>query len=121
MSKTKKMMVGVIGAAALVSLTACGGEEEAYGAPTGTDCDDWEWDRTTESYYCDDDDSVRAGHYFYGGHYYDSKKKLTSSSLYKSNSAINSTSKTNTSTNSTSGSSTYKSGIGSGTKAGFGG
>ncbi|MDN4492547.1 hypothetical protein [Ureibacillus aquaedulcis] len=112
MSKTKKMMVGVLGAAALVSLTACA-EEEAYGAPTGTDCDDWEWDSTTDSYYCDDDDSIRAGHYFYGGHYYDSKKKLTGSSLYKSN--------TNTYSNSSSGSSTFKSGIGSGTKGGFGG
>lgn len=106
MSKTKKMMVGVLGAAALVSLTACA-EEDAYGEPTGTDCDDWEWDSTTGSYYCDDDDSVRAGHYYYGGYYYDSKKKLKSSSTYMSSSS--------------SGSSTYKSGIGSGTKGGFGG
>ncbi len=56
MKKTKIMMTGVLAAATLASLAACG-EERGYSAPTGTDCDDWEWDKSTGTYYCDDNQS----------------------------------------------------------------
>lgn len=95
------MMVGVLAAAAMVSLSAC--SEERPAAPKGTDCDDWEWDEDTGTYYCDDDRSSYRGGYYYGGHHYSSKKALQSSKAYKSYSA------------------SYKSGIGSGSKGGFGG
>jgi len=95
------MMAGVLTTAAMVSLTAC--SEERPAAPTGTDCDDWEWDNKTGTYYCDDNDSSHRGGYYYGGKYYSSKKALEKSKGYKSYS------------------SSYKSGIGSGSKGGFGG
>lgn len=95
------MMAGVITAALVSSLAACG--EDLPPEPTGTDCDDWDWDEETGTYYCDDYDSSYGGHYYYGGSYYSSKSKLKSNSSYKSYA------------------SQYKSGIGSGTKGGFGG
>ncbi|WP_374963108.1 hypothetical protein [Lysinibacillus sp. RS5] len=102
MNKTKKMMTGALAAAALLTLTACG-EERGYAEPTGTDCDDWDWDDETGTYYCDDHHSTHAGSYYYGGKYYGTKNSLQTSADYK-------TYKTN-----------YKSGIGSGSKGSFGG
>jgi len=102
MKKTKIMMTGVLAAATLASLAACG-EERGYSAPTGTDCDDWEWDKSTGTYYCDDNQSSHSGSYYYGGRYYSSKNSLQESADYKTYSA------------------NYKSGIGSGSKGGFGG
>ena len=42
MNKTKKMMAGVLAAALVTSLAACG--QDRPPKPTGTDCDDWDWD-----------------------------------------------------------------------------
>lgn len=95
-------MTGVLAAAALVSLSACG-DEPRYAEPTGTDCDDWDWDKKTGTYYCDDNNSTHSGRYYHGGTYYNSRKALQESATYKSY-ATN-----------------YKSGIGSGYKGGFGG
>ncbi|MFC9539522.1 hypothetical protein ACFTQ7_06500 [Lysinibacillus sp. NPDC056959] len=102
MKKTKKMMTGALAAAALVTLTACG-EERGYAEPTGTDCDDWDWDKETGTYYCDDNDSTYARSYYHGGKYYGTKTSLQKSADYKTYV------------------SKYKSGIGSGSKGGFGG
>ncbi|MEB2301102.1 hypothetical protein LAV72_15895 [Lysinibacillus xylanilyticus] len=102
MKKTKKMMTGALAAAALVTLSACG-DERGYAEPTGTDCDDWDWDSETGTYYCDDSHSTHAGGYYHGGKYYNSKNSLQKSADYKSYV------------------SNYKSGIGSGSKGGFGG
>ncbi|SOC05302.1 hypothetical protein SAMN05880501_10440 [Ureibacillus xyleni] len=100
LNKTKKMMVGVL-SVSLVTLTACGDDRPAE--PTGYDCDDWEWDKDTGTYYCDDDDSTYARSYYHGGSMYKSKNELKNSSNYQTYY------------------SNYKSGIGSGTKGGFGG
>ena len=101
LNKTKKMMTGVLAAALVTSISACG--QDRPPEPTGTDCDDWEWDKKTGTYYCDDNHSSHAGGYYHGGRFYPTKKALKSSSAYKSYSTQ------------------YKSGIGSGTKGGFGG
>lgn len=101
MNKTKKMMAGVLAAALVTSLAACG--QDRPPKPTGTDCDDWDWDEDTGTYYCDDYNSSHSGGYYHGGRYYSSKQALQSSSTYKSYATQ------------------YKSGIGSGTKGGFGG
>lgn len=95
------MMSGVLTAALVTSLAACGQSQPEE--PTGTDCDDWDWDEDTGTYICDDDTSSRSGFYYYGGAFYATKKALKKSSSYKSYS------------------SKIKSGIGSGTKGGFGG
>jgi hypothetical protein len=101
LKKTKKMMSGVITAALVSSLAACG--QNRPPEPTGYNCDDWDWDRDTGTYYCDDYDSSHGGHYYHGGTFYSNKNKLKSSSSYQSYA------------------SQYKSGIGSGTKGGYGG
>ncbi|MFC3886202.1 hypothetical protein ACFOU2_23025 [Bacillus songklensis] len=101
MDKTKKMMTGVLAAALATSMTACG--QDRPPKPTGYDCDDWDWDKETRTYYCDDDSSSYYRSYYHGGTFYSSKNKLKSSSGYKSYY------------------SQYKAGIGSGTKGGFGG
>lgn len=95
------MMSGVITAALVSSLSACSGDRPPK--PADKNCDDWEWDNDTGTYYCDDHDSSYRGHYFYGGSYYSNKNALKTSPNYKSYS------------------SQYKSGIGSGFKGGFGG
>jgi hypothetical protein len=95
------MMKGVITAALVSSLAACG--QNRPSEPTGYDCDDWDWDKETGTYYCDDRNSAYGGHYYYGGSFYSNKSALKSSSSYKSYQ------------------SSYKSGIGSGSKGGFGG
>lgn len=101
MNKTKKMMTGVLTAALVTSLAACG--QDRPPKPTGYDCDDWDWDKETGTYYCDDSRSSYHGSYYHGGSFYSNKKTLKSSSIYQSYSKQ------------------YKSGIGSGTKGGFGG
>ncbi|RUL56879.1 MULTISPECIES: hypothetical protein [Lysinibacillus] len=101
LKKTKKMMMGVVSATLVTSLAGCGSDRPAK--PTGYDCDDWEWDSDAGTYYCDDDDSTHSGGYYHGGTMYKSKKALQSSSAYQTYY------------------SNYKSGIGSGTKGGFGG
>lgn len=98
MKKTKKMMTGVLTAALAASLAACG--EDRPPEPTGYDCDDWDWDKKTGTYYCDDDSSSHSGGYYHSGTVYSNKKALQTSSSYQSY---------------------VKSGIGSGTKGGFGG
>ncbi|MFB2347366.1 MULTISPECIES: hypothetical protein [Priestia] len=107
MSKTKKMMAGVLTTALMTSLVACGSTDQARPAkPKDKSCDKWKWDEDTQTYYCSDSSSSsHSGSYYHGGRYYGSKKQLTSSSAYKSFKS----------------SSSYKSGIGSGSKGGFGG
>ncbi|MDM8150372.1 hypothetical protein SAMN04487776_103297 [Priestia megaterium] len=106
MSKTKKMMAGVLTTALMTSLVACGSTDQARPAkPKDKSCDKWKWDENTQTYYCSDSSSSHSGSYYHGGRYYGSKKQLTSSSAYKSFKS----------------SSSYKSGIGSGSKGGFGG
>ncbi|MCQ6275667.1 hypothetical protein JMM81_11925 [Bacillus sp. V3B] len=101
MKKTEKMMKGVIAAALVSSLTACGQNRPAQ--PSGTDCNDWEWDSDTGTYYCDDRTSSRSGYYYYGGAFYSNKNALRGSSNYQSYEK------------------SFKSGIGSGSKGGYGG
>ncbi len=93
-------MSGVV-AAMTVSLAACGSDLPPE--PTGTDCDDWDWDEETGTYYCDDDSSAHYLGYYYAGKLFKNKSSLKKSSAYKSYSK------------------SYQSGIGSGTKGGFGG
>ncbi|AQX54511.1 hypothetical protein LZP85_10910 [Priestia flexa] len=98
MSKTKKMMAGVLTTVMVTSLVGCGSNRPPE--PDDDSCRDWDWDEDTQTYYCDSSSSTTGGgHYYHNGKTYSSKKSLTSDSSYKS----------------------YKSGIGSGTKGGFGG
>ncbi|HWO76756.1 MAG TPA: hypothetical protein VNM69_12775 [Bacillus sp. (in: firmicutes)] len=102
MEKTKKLMAGVVASIMTVSMAGCN-NDPTYAAPTGTDCDDWDWDDESGTYYCDDDDSRYYGGYYYGGRYFSKKSDLNNFSSYKS--YYNN----------------YKSGIGSGSRGGFGG
>jgi hypothetical protein len=95
------MMAGVLTAALAASLTACG--QNRPPEPTGYGCGDWDWDKETGTYYCDDSRSAYHGSYYHGGSFYSNKQALKGSPVYQSYS------------------SQYKSGIGSGTKGGFGG
>lgn len=105
MSKTKKMMMGVLSATIATSLAGCGSNRPPE--PTDVYCDEWDWDDETGTYYCDDYDSSSSSgstrSYYHGGKMYTSKSELHNSAAYKSYYAD------------------YKSGIGSGTKGGFGG
>ncbi|WP_110114732.1 hypothetical protein [Bacillus sp. CGMCC 1.16541] len=104
MNHTKKMMTGVLAAIMATSLVGCGsGTAERPQEPEDDECDKWKFDEETGTYYCDDSSSTRAGHFFYGGRYFSNKSALKSDSSFKSYQ------------------SQYKSGIGSGTKGGFGG
>lgn len=94
-------MTGVLAVALVTSLSAC--SEDRPAQPTGYDCGEWDWDTKTGTYYCDDDTSSHYGGYYHGSTFYSTKKALKSSSAYKSYSTQ------------------YKSGIGSGTKGGYGG
>ena len=67
-------MSGVLTAALVSSLAACGGDRPPK--PVGTDCGDWEWDRESGTYYCDDNNSSYGGHYYSGGSYYSNKNKI---------------------------------------------
>lgn len=100
MEKTKKMMAGVVATVMTMSMAGCN-DAALPPEPTGTDCDDWDWDDETGTYYCDDHDSRYFGGFFYAGRVFSSKSALRNSSDYKS--YFNG----------------YKSGIGSGSRGGF--
>jgi uncharacterized lipoprotein YehR (DUF1307 family) len=102
LSKTKKMMSGVVATLMAVSVAGCGNEEGLPPVPDA-DCDDWEWDSETGTWYCDDEYSSHHGMYYFGKRFYKSKSLLKQANGF--NSHLNS----------------YKSGIGSGTKGSFGG
>lgn len=122
MKTSKKILSGLSAAVLTTSLAACGdnGNEEAYlpEEPTGYECDDWDWDDVTESYYCDDDRSPHFGSYFLLGSLFRSKSALKNSSTYKS---YKSNGGATGSVSNKSNSGTPKSGLGSGSKGGFGG
>ena len=122
MKTSKKILSGLSVAVLTTSLAACGEDEYEEAAlpeePTGYECDDWDWDDETESYYCDDDRSPHYGSYFLLGSLFRSKNGLKSSSSYKTYKA-NGGATGSVSKGSNSGSS--KSGLGSGSKGGFGG
>ena len=100
MSKTKKMMAGVMASLVSVTVAGCGSSSsELPPEPTDSSCRDWDWDEETGTYYCDDSTSRSYGHFFYGGKWYKNKSALSQDSSYT----------------------TYKSGIGSGTKGSYGG
>jgi hypothetical protein len=100
MNKTKTMLAGVM---ATLVLAGCNDEQALPPELQQIDCDDWEWDDESGTFYCDDDDSYYRGHYYHGGKFYKSKSSLKQSSTYQSYYKG------------------YKAGIGSGTKGGFGG
>nr|WP_026089346.1 MULTISPECIES: hypothetical protein [Bacillus] len=102
MKKTTKMMAGVMATLMTVTTTACENESRPD-KPKDTSCDDWEWDKETGTYYCDDSSSSVYRSYYHGGRVYKSKTSLKADDTYKTYK------------------SSYKSGIGSGTKGGFGG
>lgn len=102
MSKTKKLIAGAVTAAVAIGFVSCS-KDDTPDEPTGYDCDDWDWDADEGTYYCDDNRSTHYGSYYLLGRLFANKGALKSSSIYKSHM------------------STYKSGIGSGTKGGFGG
>lgn len=103
MSKTKKLMAGVATSILALGMTGCSQNETSQDEPTGYDCDDWEWDDDEGTYYCDDTRSAHYGGYYFLGNMFSSKSAFKKSSGYSSHI------------------SSYKSGIGSGTKGGFGG
>lgn len=116
MKKNSKIISGLSAAVLTTSLAACGeGYEEAYlpEEPTGYECDDWDWDDVTESYYCDDDRSPHYGSYFLLGSLFRSKSALKNSSSYKTYKSNGGASSLKPGTS--------KSGLGSGSKGGFGG
>lgn len=133
-------MAGVVATLMTVSMTACSDNEEVQDSdvannrpaePTDVSCDDWDWDDETGTYYCDDRRSSNFGMYYLMGQMFNSKSALKSSSKYKSyQQSYRPTKDDNTSSGGGSysgGSSSkkdttnYKSGIGSGSKGGFGG
>ena len=103
MAKTKKLMAGVATSVLAFGMTGCGQSQRLPEEPTGVECDDWEWDDEEGTYYCDDRRSPHFGSYFLLGSMFSSKSALKKSSGYSKHI------------------SSYKSGIGSGTKGGFGG
>ncbi|WP_175989846.1 hypothetical protein [Bacillus sp. Marseille-Q1617] len=103
MNKTKKMMAGVVASVMAISVTGCGNNQELPPEPTDTDCDDWDWDDESGTYYCDDSRSSHFGYFWFAGRMFKNKSSLKNYSGYKSYSK------------------SYKSGIGSGSKGGFGG
>jgi hypothetical protein len=146
MNKTKKMMAGVATSIMALGLVGCtqnefdtslnnvDGTEDDYSTtstslppePTEYECDDWDWDENEGTYYCDDSRSSHFGAYYLLGTMFNNKSALHSSSNYSNHASkyqSTKSSKTNT-TRPTSGgtsSNSYKSGIGSGSKGGFGG
>ncbi|MGG3913815.1 hypothetical protein [Rossellomorea vietnamensis] len=102
MNKTKKMMAGVAASVMAISVTGCG-NQDLPPEPTDVDCDDWEWDDDSGTYYCDDNRSPHFGYFWFAGRMFKNKSNLKNFSKYKSYSK------------------SYKSGIGSGSKGGFGG
>ena len=118
MNKTKKLMAGVATSVMALGMTGCGQNEyepsnsSLPAEPTEYDCDDWEWDENEATYYCDDSRSSHFGAYYLFGTMFSNKSALRKSPNYSSN--------FNKYNNVQSGGG-YKSGIGSGSKGGFGG
>jgi uncharacterized lipoprotein YehR (DUF1307 family) len=119
MNKTKKLMAGVATSVMAIGMTGCGQSQYEQSStlppePTEYECDDWEWDEDEGTYYCDDKRSSHFGAYYLMGMMYMNKSSLRNSSAYKKHY----NSYKNSGGSSTNG---YKSGIGSGSKGGFGG
>jgi uncharacterized lipoprotein YehR (DUF1307 family) len=119
MNKTKKLMAGVATSVMAFSMSGCGQNQYESSTtlppePTEYDCDDWEWDDNEGTYYCDDRKSSHFGAFFLLGSMFSNRSALRNSPNYASNLSKYK--------NAQSGSSSgYKSGIGSGSKGGFGG
>ena len=120
MNKTKKLMAGVASTVMAFGMAGCGQSQEEQAArpaePTEYDCDDWEWDENEGTYYCDDNRSTHFGAYYFMGMMYANSSAMRSSSAYKKyRNHYQSPSSGGGNTGS------FKSGIGSGSKGGFGG
>lgn len=119
MRRTKKMMAGVIATLVTsVTVAGCSSDDEVEVSerppePTDVDCNDWDWDDETGTYYCDDRNSSHFGMYYFMSKMFSSKSSLKASSGYKNY-------KSNYKPSSSS-SVKPKSGIGSGSKGFFGG
>lgn len=108
MSKTKKLLSGVISAAVVTTMAGCGQQQSLPPIPEDTECGDWEWDYDDGVWECDDIDSPRYGHLFYAGMFFASRSALRADpgfKNYKSSSSFKG----------------GKSGFGSGSKGGYGG
>lgn len=101
MKQSKKLTAGLSVTFLASALAACG--SDLPDEPTGYECNDWEWDYETETYYCDDYDSPHYKKYFLAKKLYPSKSSLKQSTKY--NDYVKS----------------GKSGLGSGVKGGSGG
>jgi hypothetical protein len=142
MNKTKKMMAGVATSIMALGLVGCTQNEfdtslnsvedsnDDYSTtstslppePTEYECDDWDWDENEGTYYCDDSRSSHFGAYYLLGTMFNNKSALHKSSNYSSHSNNYKRTTSNSKVNSTpSTSGNFKSGIGSGSRGGFGG
>ncbi|WP_445491660.1 aminotransferase yhxA [Niallia sp. 03133] len=127
MSKTNKVMTGIISTAFLLNLAACNNDtEDEYTStqsqnipdpPKDSNCSQWEWDEDDGGWECEDRHSHYYGHYFYGGRYYSSKSDLYKSSNYKKPSSSRNSSVQSGSSSETSKSVKRSSGFGSGSKS----
>ena len=120
MSNTKKLMAGVTTSVMALGLSGCGQNQyenttSMPSEPTEYECDDWEWDDEEGTYYCDDRNSTHYGGYYFLGSMFANKSALRKSSGYSS------FQQGRNSVTSPSQSKSYKSGIGSGSKGGYGG
>lgn len=116
MSKTKKMLAGVTATVLALGLAGCssGATQAARpDKPTDSSCKNWRWDEKLGVYQCDDKKSSNYLHYYHGGSYFGSSNQLKNDSTYK----------TYSKSNNFAGKTGFfgKSGIGSGSKGGFGG
>ncbi|MER1985138.1 MAG: aminotransferase yhxA [Solibacillus sp.] len=83
MEKTKKVMVGISAAAAL--LAGCGTSTTNLPAkPTDESCRNWEWSEEDGVWQCDESRSSHYGAYYYAGRYFQSKSALQSNRDYAS-------------------------------------
>lgn len=103
MNKTKKLITGIVLSLSTGVLSACG--DDLPPQPDEDSCSEWDWDDELGVWECDDSHSHYHGHYFYGGIFYKSRSDFKKSSAYKAYKS----------------SSSFKGGIGSGSKGGFGG
>ncbi|MBE4909783.1 hypothetical protein IMZ08_17250 [Bacillus luteolus] len=110
MSKTKKLLSGIVSAAMITTMVGCGQQQQSLPpVPNDPECDDWEWDDEDGVWECDDRNSPRFGHFFFAGMFFASRSALRADSgfkNYKSSSSFKGGA---------------KSGFGSGSKGGFGG
>ncbi|MDF0725602.1 aminotransferase yhxA [Cytobacillus sp. S13-E01] len=108
MTKTKKLLTGIISAAMVTSVAGCNNQQSLPPEPTDEECRDWEWDGEDGVWECDDRNSPRYGHFFYGGMFFASRSLLRSNSSFQNYKSSNSFKGA-------------KSGFGSGSRGGFGG